>query len=155
MPENALAQAILDEIRGLATRFEQVDGRLSTIEGRLSTIEGRLSSLDGRLSTLENRMSNIEDVAADLDGRIKTWPDMHFLAAATKAQLTHSRELKADVADMKTRFAEVYQAMATDPEIKTLRDEVSRFRDQSLETEVRLARIEGHIGIERILEPRL
>jgi chromosome segregation ATPase len=217
VPETAIAQAILDEIRRLATRFDRVeeglstldgrmsildsrmsdidgrmsafDGRMSTLDGRMSDIDGRMSALEGRmsalegrmsaldghvsdldgrvskldgrmsnvevhLSTLESRMANIEDVVADLDGRIKLWPDMHFLAAAAKAQLTHSRETKADLADIGVRVREIYQSMATDPEIKSLRDEVSRFRDRSLEHEVRLGSLEGHVGIESVVEPR-
>ena len=41
---------------------------------------------------------------------------------------------------------EIYQAMATDPEVRNLRDDVSRFRNQSIENEVRLGVIESHIG---------
>jgi hypothetical protein len=64
MSENAIAEAILDEIKRLATRFERVEGRMTN---------------------LENRLSNIETVVADLEGRIKLWPDMHYLTAAAKA----------------------------------------------------------------------
>lgn len=91
-------------------------------------------------------MSKIEDVVADLDGRIRAWPDMHYLGAAAKAQLAHSREIKADLAETRVRIDEIYQAMATDPEIKSLRDEVARFRDRSLETEVRAGVVEGRLG---------
>jgi hypothetical protein len=98
-------------------------------------------------------MSNIETVVADLDGRIKSWPDMHYLGAAVKAQLVQTRDMKADVADIKVRMDEIYQGMATDPEIRNLRDEVSRFREQSLENEVRLGAIEGHLGIKNNVEP--
>ena len=181
MPENALAQDILDEIKRLATRFERVEGRLSALEGGMSALDGRMSTLDGRMSALEGgmsaleggmstldgristvdihmsalerRMTNIETVVAELDVRIKTWPDMHFLAAAAKAQLIHSREIKADVVDIRIRVGEIYQAMATDPEIKSLREEVSGFRDRSLETEIRIGTIEGHIGIKSSFEP--
>ena len=146
MPENAVEQAILDEIKRLATRFEQV-------EGRMTNLDNRMSKLDNRMSSLDNRMSNIETVVADLEGRIKLWPDMHYLAAAAKAQLTQTRELKADLAEARVRVDEIYQAMATDPEIKSLREEVARFRDQSLETEVRLGTIEGHVGIKTTVEP--
>jgi hypothetical protein len=63
--DNAIAQPFLDEIKRLAARFDRV--------------EGRLSNLDGRMSTLDSRMGTIESVVADLDGRIKSWPDMHDL----------------------------------------------------------------------------
>ena len=122
MPENAVEQAILDEIKRLATRFEQV-------EGRMANLDNRMSSLDIRMSNLDIRMSNIETVGADLEGRIKLWPDIHYLTAAAKAQFAQSRELKADLAEARVRIDEIYQAMATDPEIKSLREEVARFRD--------------------------
>ncbi len=125
MTDNALADAFLEEVNRLAARFARVEGR----------------------------RSNIESVVADLDGRIKSWPDMHDLGAAVKAQLAQTREMKTDVADIKVRLDEIYQAMATDPEIRNLRDAVSRFREQSLENEVRLGAIEGHIGIKNNVEP--
>jgi hypothetical protein len=43
--------------------------------------------------------------------------------------------------------------MATDPEVRNLREDVSRFRDQSLENEVRLGVIESHVGIKSAFEP--
>ena len=70
-----------------------------------------------------------------------------------KAQLSQTRDMKAHIADIKVRMDEIYQGMATDPEIRNLRDEVSRFREQSLENEVRLGTIEGHIGIKNNVEP--
>jgi hypothetical protein len=66
--------------------------------------------LDTRLSGLEKRMSTIEDVVADLDGRIKAWPDMHYLGAAAKAQIAHTRDMKADIAGIKVRMDEIYRA---------------------------------------------
>ena len=110
MPNEIDSQDILNEIRRVGDR------------------------LDNRLSGLEKRMSTIEDVVADLDGRIKAWPDMHYLGAAAKAQIAHTRDMKADIAGIKVRMDEIYQAMATDPEVRSLREDVSRFRDQSLET---------------------
>jgi hypothetical protein len=109
--------------------------------------------LDTRLSGLEKRMSTIEDVVADLDGRIKAWPDMHYLGAAAKAQIAQTRDMKADIAGIKVRMDEIYQAMATDPEVRNLREDVSRFRDQSLENEVWLGVIESHVGIKSAFEP--
>ena len=142
MPENAVEQAILDEIKRLATRFEQVEGRMANLDNRMS-----------RIVVLDIRMSNIETVVTDLEGRIKLWPDMHYLAATAKAQLTQTRELKAGLAEARVRIDEIYQAMATDPEIKSLREEVARFPDRSLETEVRLGTIEGHVEIKTTVEP--
>jgi hypothetical protein len=133
MPENEIGQALLDEIQRLGLRFERLEGRMSSLEGR---------------------MSNIETVVADLDTRIKAWPDMHYLGAAAKAQLTQTREIKTELAETRVRIDEIYQSMTTDPEIKSLRDEVARFRDQSVETEVRLGAIEGHVGIASSIEPR-
>lgn len=119
MSENATAEAILDEIKRLATRFERM-------EGRMTNLDNRMMNLDNRIANLDNRMSNIETVVADLEGRVKLWPDMHYLTAAAKAQLTQTRELKADLAEARVRIDEIYQAMATDPEIKSLREEVAR-----------------------------
>jgi chromosome segregation ATPase len=143
-------QAILQAIERLNTRFDSTDDRLSVLESRLSALDGRmgsmesrLASVDGRMSSIEGRMSTIETVVADLNFQIKTWPDMHFLAAAAKQQMEYSREMKADVADIKARMAEIYQSMATDAEINSLRDEVARFRDQSVTSKYALVRLKA------------
>jgi NADP-dependent 3-hydroxy acid dehydrogenase YdfG len=126
---------------------------IERLNARLERMEGRMSGMEGRLSSMENRMSTIEFVVADMDGRLKSWPDMHFLTAAAKAQMAHTRELKSDVADIKVRMVEIYQAMATDPEIRSLREEVGRFRDQSVALDVRVGTIEGHLGVDSSLTP--
>ncbi len=159
MSDSVIAQAILEEVRRLATRFERMEGRMSALEARMSALEGRVSGVEGRMSTFESRMSgldarmtNIEDVVAALNLEKRTWPDMHFVGAAAKSQTSHSREIRAEVSDIRVRVEERYQAMATDPEIKSLRQEVSRFRDQSLTTDVLLGAIEGRLGIKSEVE---
>jgi hypothetical protein len=139
-------QAVLQGIERLNARLERMENRMSGVEIRMAGIEGRLSSMEGR-------MSAIELVVADMDGRLKSWPDMHYLAAAAKAQMIHTREIKSDVADIKVRMGEIYQAMATDPEIRNLREEVGRFRDQSVTLDVRVGTIEGRLGIDSSLTP--
>jgi hypothetical protein len=143
-------QAVLQGIERLNARLERMESRM---ENRLSGVETRMSGLEGRLSSMESRMSAIEFVVADMDGRLKSWPDMHYLTAAAKAQMAHTRELKSDVADIKVRMGEIYQAMATDPEIRSLREEVGRFRDQSVALDVRVGTIEGHLGLDSSLTP--
>jgi hypothetical protein len=110
--------------------------------------------LNTRLEGIESRLSIIEGAVADMDGRLKSWPDMHYLSAAAKAQIAHIGEMKADVADIKVRTDEIYQAMATDPEIRHLREEIGRFRDQSINLDVRVGTIEGHLGLDSSLTPR-
>ena len=78
---------------------------------------------------------------------------MHYLGAAAKAQIAQTRDMKADIAGIKVRMDEIYQAVATDPEVRNLREDVSRFRDQSLENEVRLGVTESHVGIKSAFEP--
>ena len=134
MTESAAIQEILEQIQRLATRFERV--------------ETRVADFDSRLAAFEPRIGKLESVLADLDGRIKAWPDMHYLAAAAKAQLGHIREIKSEVADSRIRLDEIYQSMATDPEIRSLRDEVTRFREQSLDVDVRLGALEGRVGVQ-------
>ena len=113
-----------------------------------------IEQLNARLERIENRLSIIEGAVADMDGRLKSWPDMHYLSAAAKAQIAHMSEMKADVADIKVRTHEIYQAMATDPEIRHLREEVGRFRDHSVNLDVRVGTIEGHLGLDGSLTPR-
>jgi predicted nucleic acid-binding Zn-ribbon protein len=137
---NSEIQAILDEVKGLGTRFDGV--------------ERRLSAVDNHLAAVERRMSSVEEALANVDGRIKSFPDMHYLTAAAKAQLTQTRELKTEMADVKVKLDEIYQSMATSPEIQHLREEVSHFREQSLNVDVRLGTIEGHLGIETNPQPR-
>lgn len=172
MTSDAFGQAILDEIKhigarlesrmseletrmsGLETRMSGLETQMSGLENRMSGLETRMSGLESRMSGLTSRMSTIENVVADLNFQIKSWPDMHFLAAAAKTQLAYSRETKATVSDIKVRLGEIYQAMATDPEVRSLRDDVASFRDQSADIEVRVGTIEGHIGIENPVNPR-
>jgi uncharacterized protein YhaN len=107
-----------------------------------------IDKLNARFDRVESRLATIEGAVADIDGRLKSWPDMHYLSAAAKVQVTHTREMMADVAAMKVRMDEIYQAMATDPEVRSLREDVARFRDQSLNLDVRISTIEGHLGLD-------
>jgi chromosome segregation ATPase len=132
------------------TRLTSMDARLGLAETRLEAMDTRLLSTNARLGSLESRATSVEDAVADLASRIKSWPDMHYLAAAAKAQLGHSREIKTDVADLKMKMEEIYRSMATSSEIQVLREEVSRFRDQSVEIDVRLGAIEARLGIESV-----
>ena len=127
---------------------------IERVDARLERMEGRMSNLEGRMATLEGRMSTIELVVAEVDVRLKSWPDMHYLAAAARAQIAHSQQMKSDVSDIKIRMNEIYQAMATDPEIRNLREEVGRFRDQSVALEVCVTTLEGHAGLDTTLTPR-
>jgi hypothetical protein len=167
------SQDILQEVQRLGGRFgrmevglESMDARLGAIDTRLGTVETRLSSMEtnlgsvetrlgsmdsrlvltnARLGSLESRSTAVEEAAAGLAVEIKSWPDMHYLAAAAKAQLVYSRD---DVADIKVRMDEIYRSMATSSEIQGLRDEVSKFRDQSIDIDVRIGTVEGRLGIE-------
>ena len=103
--------------------------------------------LDRAEMRFDSRMSTIEAVVADIDGRLKAWPDMHYLAAAAKAQIAHLQEVKAEVGDVKVRLDEVCQAMATEPEIRNLRDDIARFRERSVGLDVRVGTIESHLGL--------
>jgi len=106
------------------------------------------------MSTFEARITKIEEVVADMDLRMKTWPDLHFLASAANTQIARTREMKADINEIKVRLKEIYQSMATDPEINTLREDVSRFRKQSVDLEVRVGTLKGHLGLDTTLTPR-
>ena len=103
--------------------------------------------LDRAEMRFDSRMSTIEAVVADIDGRLKAWPDMHYLAAAAKAQIAHLQEVKAEVGDVKVRLDEVCQAMATEPEIRNLRDDIARFPERSVGLDVRVGTIESHLGL--------
>ena len=103
--------------------------------------------LDRAEARFDSRMSAIEAAVADIDGRLKAWPDMHYLSAAAKAQITYLQEVKADVADVKVRLDEVYQAMATEPEIRNLRDDIARFRGRSVDLDVRVGTFENHLRL--------
>ena len=103
--------------------------------------------LDRAEMRFDSRMSTIEAVVADIDGRLKAWPDMHYLAAAAKAQIAHLQEVKAEVGDVKVMLDEVCQAMATEPEIRNLRDDIARFPERSVGLDVRVGTIESHLGL--------
>lgn len=155
-----VGQAILEAVErlngrfdGLEARFDRVETRLSAVETRLSAVETRLERVEGRQQVIEGRMAKIEQVVAELDTEIRTWPDMHYLAAAARAQMTYSRETRTDLTDLKVRMTEVFQSMATNPEVQALRDEVAQFRDQSIAIDIRLGTIEGHLGIRSEFQP--
>jgi hypothetical protein len=61
--------------------------------------------------------------------------------------LDEIQRLAARFADARIRIGEIFQVMPTAPEIRSLREDVARFREQSLETQVRLGAIEGRLGI--------
>jgi chromosome segregation ATPase len=176
------SQDILQEVQRLGGRFgrmevrlESMDARLGAIDTRLGTVETRLSSMEtnlgsvetrlgsmdsrlvltnARLGSLESRSTAVEEAAAGLAVEIKSWPDVHYLAAAAKAQLVYSRDIKTDVANLEVRMDEIYRSMATSSEIQGLRDEVSKFRDQSIDIDVRIGTVEGRLGIESRTRPR-
>jgi chromosome segregation ATPase len=132
----------------IGTRLGSVETRLGSVETRLVSMDSRLLLTNARLGSLESRSTAVEEAVAGLSIEIKTWPDMHYLASAAKAQLAHSRDFRADVSDLKVKVEEIFRSMATSPEIQGLRDEVSRFRDQSVDIDVRLGTVEGRLGIE-------
>ena len=134
-------------IEGLDNRIEGLDNHIEGLDNRVANLDNRTGRLESRMVGLEARMTNIETVVAALDGRIQSWPDMHFLAAAAKAQLENTREIKTDLADARIRIGEIFQAMPTAPEIRSLREDVTRFRELNLETQVRLGAIEARLGI--------
>ena len=158
-------RAVLEGIQGIQARLEHVETRLEHVEARLEHVEARLDGMEARLGHLdtrvehrfastENRLEALEGVVADLDIRLKTWPDMHLLAATAKRQIGHMQQMQDELADIKTRMAEIYQAMATGPEIRLLREDVSGFRNQSVSLEVRVAAIESHLGLDHSTVPR-
>lgn len=116
---------------------------LAAIEG----VAGRLEKMDARLSKVEATSASTLEQVSDLTSRMAALPDMHYLAAAAKAQLVRLREVMENVAQIKVRMDEIYGAMATDSEIQNLRNEVTRFRDDSVDIEVRLGTLEGHAGL--------
>ena len=121
---------ILEAIQGLHTRVEEIESRLGA---RIAKIEATTSS------TLQH--------VADLDNRVSAFPDMHYLAAAAKTNLGRTRQTLEEIADLKIKMDEIYGAMATNSEIQGLRADVTRFREESLDREVRLATVEGHLGL--------
>jgi len=136
------------QLGSVETRLGSMETRLGSVETRLGSVDTRLVLTNARLGSLESRSTAVEEAVAGLSIEIKTWPDMHYLASAAKAQLAHSRDFKADVSDLKVKVEEIFRSMATSPEIQGLRDEVSRFRDQSVDIDVRVGAVEGRLGIE-------
>ena len=139
------------------TRLERVETRLERVEGRLDGMEARVGHLDTRVehrfASAENRLEALEGVVADLDIRLKTWPDMHLLAATAKRQIGHMQQMQDELADIKTRMAGIYQAMVTGPQNTPPREDVSGFRNQSVSLEVRVAAIESHLGLDQSTVP--
>ena len=126
-------QDTLQEIQRLGGRFarievclESIDSRLGSVETHLSSmathlgsvdtwlgsVDARLASTNARLGLLESRSTAVEEAVAGLSVEIKSWPDMHYLAAAAKAQLVHSRDIKGDVADLKVKMHEILRSLA-------------------------------------------
>jgi chromosome segregation ATPase len=131
----------------LETRLGALETRLEGVETRLGVLEGRFNVQETRLEIMEKRIAVLETVVAELNVELRSWPDMHYLASSSKVQMNQLRAVKVDVLDIKGRIGEVFQTMATAPEIQMLRDEVSMFRDQSLEMDVRLGVLERRAGI--------
>ena len=130
------------------TRLSSMEIHLGSMDTRLGSMDSRLLSTNARLGSLESRSTSVEEAVAGLSIEIKTWPDMHYLASAAKAQLAHSRDFKADVSDLMVKVEEIFRSMATSPEIQGHREEASKFRNQSVDIDVRLGTVEGRLGIE-------
>lgn len=141
---SARVDALGARVDNLGVRLDDLGAHVAA---RFSALEARLANLEGRLATIENRLTTVENVVADLDGRIKLWPDVHYLAGAARAQMGYTRDIRADVVDIRIKMDGIYQAMATDPEVQNLRDEIVRFRDRSIDFDVRIGAIESHLGM--------
>jgi hypothetical protein len=80
------------------------------------------------------------DVAA-FEGKIRAWPDLHFLQAAVQQQLGEAREARDHRRDVAIKLNEIYGSMATSSEIGKLRDEVAESIDHEKALDLRVAAI--------------
>ena len=71
----------LDQIRAV------MQDMLAPIETRLDRIDARLDRIDGNLAAMRT------DIDA-VNGKIDTWPDLHFLQAAAQQQIRDANEAR-------------------------------------------------------------
>jgi chromosome segregation ATPase len=154
MISDDIAQTILSEIRRLGERMSGIETlmgvlktRMDSLNIRINPLEAGMGSLESRVGSLETRAGAIETDLSELKQKIHSWPDMHFLNAAARAQHEHSQRVQTEIMDLKTKVDEFFGNMAAGSEIRVPRAEMSKYQGKSLETDLRLGRIERNLGI--------
>jgi hypothetical protein len=78
-------------------------------------------------------------------------PDLHFLGVAVRQLLSDARVARENERYIKARLDAIYMAMATSPEIKRLRDDVTKSLNHEDDLDIRVTTIESHLGLKNPL----
>ena len=130
----------LDQIRAV------MQDMLAPIESRLDRTDARLDRIDGNLAAMRT------DIDA-VNGKIDTWPDLHFLQAAAQQQIRDANEARKRSRYVEIKLGEIYGSMATNSEIEKLRKEVGESLDHERLLDLRVSAIESRLGIRNPLAP--
>ena len=87
------------------------------------------------------------------NGKIDSWPDLHFLQAAAQQQIRDANEARERSRYVEIKLGEIYGSMATSSEIEKLRKEVGESLDHERLPDLRVPAIESRLGIRNPLAP--
>ena len=135
-------QAILDGLKNLETRLDRMDERLDRMGERLDRMDARLGRIENRLDHAEVRLDALEKSVAHLRAEIEHLPDFSLMMARSAITLERLNGVRDDMRETKIRLDEVFQSMATAPEITSLREEVRQFRAAEIDREIRIRALE-------------
>jgi hypothetical protein len=121
-----------------------------TLEALRAELAPMREQLD-RLPAIETRLAAFDERTAAVERKIESWPDVHFLQAAALRQIEETRALRDSQRHIETKLDEIYGSMVTSPEITRLREEVVASRNRDQELDLRIATIEGHLGLKNPL----
>jgi len=137
----------LDQIRAV------MQDMLAPIESRLDRIDARLDRTDGRLDRIDGNLAALRTDIDAVNGKIDTWPDLHFLQAAAQQQIRDANEARERSRYVEIKLGEIYGSMATSSEIEKLRKEVGESLDHARLLDLRVSAIESRLGIRNPLAP--
>jgi len=99
------------------------------------------------LRSIQSQLADLTSKVADLDRKFDALPDLHFLQAAAVRQIREATEARDYRRRTEMQLDEIYKSMATSPEIEKLRHEVAESLEHERNLDLRIATIEGHLGI--------
>jgi hypothetical protein len=115
------------------------DLTLELLKAELAPLREALPLILARMASLESYVVGLQNV------------DFGFLQAAARRAIDDRKEAREFQRRVDIKLDEIYTSMATSPEIKKLREEVSESLTQQSDLDLRISAIESRLGIKNPL----
>ena len=132
---------------------QDVDRIRAAMQDTLAPIETRLDRIDARLDRIDGNLAAMRTDIDATNGKIDSWPDLHFLQPAAQQQIRDANEARERSRYVEIKLGEIYGSMATSSEIEKLRKEVGECLDHERLPDLRVSAIESRLGIRNPLAP--